>query len=348
MAQHITVPGKIVFDTSTNISQEGIYNALKLIKPNDPNVTVVSIAVPFVHINCKEFGIIDVVTELKNAAERLYDYFTKYYIEPIWNALFSLYEALKDLGLGVIDLTIPFFNLHISDLFNPNLFDTIKDYVYNLYMNAREELISILNALGIRFPFTFSVSAPELEIVEIAKAICNSLWSFLIKAFKKLIQLCKAGAELWEAINNAGVPRFSTIIAQIEASIMAFILDFLTNVPSLNDIYNSLVDFAKSVYNKSVVTIQEIVSVIKDFTFGVFGKLFNFSFPTWNPNTNFPEIDLMRMLNQMLIYLKNFLLSVITQFVKGISEVLNFFGIFLNDLLSFELPVTLCAVRNDA
>ena len=78
-----------------------------------------------------------------------------------------------------------------------------------------------------------------------------------------------------------------------------------------------------------------------------FGKLFNFSFPTWNPNTFNPEIDLMRMLNQMLLYLKNFLLSIITKVVKGIADVLAFFGVTILDALTFEIPITLCAVVND-
>jgi hypothetical protein len=347
MAQHITVPGSIVFRPSTDVSQEGLYNTLRLIKPQDPSLTVVSIAIPFIHINCKEFGIIDPITELKNAAERLYDYFIKYYIQPIWNALYSLYEALKNLGLGVLDLTIPFFDLHISDLFNPNLIEVIKEKVTNLYYNARQQLIDILDALGIRFPFTFSLKSAELEIEELAKSICNSLWAFLIKAFKKLIQLCKTGTELWEAIYNNSVPTWSSIIERVEAAIAGAVLDFLTNVPSINDIYESLVNFAKAAYNKAYVTIAEIVSVIKDFTFGIFGKLFNFSFPTWNPNTFNPEIDLMRMLNQMLLYLKNFLLSIITKVVKGIADVLAFFGVTILDALTFEIPITLCAVVND-
>jgi hypothetical protein len=347
MAQHITVPGQIVFDPSQAFTQEGIYNVLQLIKPNDPNLTVVSIAIPFVNINCKEFGIFDPITELKNAAERLYNYFTKYYIEPIWNALYSLYDALKNLGLGVIDLSIGIFDLHISDLFDPNLYATLKQKVLDWYYNRKQDLIDLLDFLGIRWPITFSTIQPEFEIEEIIKSILNSLWGFLIKAFKKLVQLCKTGTELWEALYNNGIPSWSTIINQAEAAIMGFILDFLTNVPSINDIYESLVAFAKSVYNKTVVSIEEIIAVIKDFTFGPFGKLFNFSFPTWNPNTFNPEIDLVRMLNQMLVYLKNFILNIITQFVKAILNVLQFFGINIAELLTITIPITLCAVANE-
>lgn len=347
MAQHITVPGSILFDPRAALSQEGIYNALRLIKPQDPSLTVVSIAVPLVHVNCKEFGIIDPILELKNAAERIYDYFVKYYIQPVWNALYSLYNTLKNLGLGIIDLAIGIFDLHISDLFDPNLFATIKAKVLDWYYNRKQDLIDLLNLLKIKFPFTFSLKSAELEIEEIVKAICNSLWAFLIRAFKKLIALCSQGVELWEAINNFSIPTWSEIIRKAEQLIMGTILDFLTNVPTITDIYNAVVDFAKSVYNKSVVTIQEIIAVIKDFTFGPFGKLFNFSFPSWNPNTKMPEIDLMRMLNQMLLFLKNFLLSTITNFVKAILDVLQFFGVALLDLLTFEIPITLCAVVND-
>jgi hypothetical protein len=347
MAQHVTVPGSIVFNPRSAFSQEGLYNTLRLIKPQDPSLTVVSIAIPFVGVNCKEFGIIDPIAELKKAAERLYDYFIKYYIQPVWNALYSLYEALKNLGLGIIDLAIGIFDLHISDLFDPNLFATIKAKVLDWYYNRKQDLIDLLNTLGIRFPFTFSLKSAELEIEELVKAICNSLWAFLIRAFKKLIALCSQGVALWEAIYNQSIPTWSQIIEKAQQAIMGFILDFLTNVPTITDIFNALEAFAKRVWNKAVVTFQEILAVIQDFTFGIFGKLFNFSFPKWNPNSFNPEIDLMRILNQMHLYLKNFLLSIITNFVKAIADVLQFFGVTILDALTFEIPITLCAVVND-
>jgi len=347
MAQHVTVPGSIVFNPRSAFNQEGLYNALRLIKPQDPSLTVVSIAIPFVHVNCKEFGIIDPIVELKNAAERLYDYFIKYYIQPIWNAVYSLYEALKNLGLGIIDLAIGIFDLHISDLFDPDLFGRVKAKVLDWYYNRKQDLIDLLNTLGIRFPFTFSLKSAELEIEELVKAICNSLWAFLIKAFKRIITLISQGIKLWEAIYNQSIPTWSELWDGAVNAVLGVIADFLTNVPTLKDIFDALEAFAKSVWNKAVVTFQEILAVIQDFTFGIFGKLFNFSFPKWNPNSFNPEIDLMRILNQMQLYLKNFLLSIITNFVKAVADILSFFGVTILDALTFEIPITLCAVVND-
>lgn len=343
MREHINIPGTLTFDLTAPFTQQGIYNAIRTSYPTSPDYTVTSIAVPLVHINCIETGVIDPVGFLKDAVLKLYNYFMQYYIQPLWNALYSLYEALKSFGLGVLDFSIGILDLTFADLFDPNLFEKIRAKVLDLYYNARQQLIDILNLLGIKWPITFSVSTPQFEIDYIINAILNSLWSFILRLIKQIISYIKTGLRLWEIATQQGNIVWSEIWDNLVDSILGFILDFLTNVPTIEQIYNALVEFAKSVYNKAVVTYQEILAVLKDFKF--FGlKPFDWDLP-WNINTNFPEIDLMRMLNSMLIWFKNFLFNIIKQFVNSITDILNAFGINLSGLLVINIPITYCAVK---
>lgn len=342
---HIQIPGTLTFDLSAPFTQQGIYNAVRAAYPTSPDYTVVSLAVPLVHINCLEEGIFDPVGMLKDAVLKLYNYFMQYYIQPLWNALYSLYEALKGFGLAVLDLTIGILDLTLADLFDPNLFEKIRIKILDWYYNARDRLIDLLNQLGIKWPITFNVSSPQFEIDYIINAVLNSLWSFILRLVKKVISLISTGLRLWELATQQGRIVWSQIWDNLVDSILGYILDFLTNVPTIQDIWDALVEFAKNAYNKAVVTIEEILAVLKDFKF--FGlKPFDWDLP-WNPNVNFPEVDLMRMLNSMLIWFKNFLFSIIKQFIDAVADILNFFGINLAGLLTITIPVTFCAIKNE-
>lgn len=344
-AQHIQVPGEIVVDLSAPFTHQGIYNAIRVIKPNDPGLTVVSLAVPIVAINCKDIGVIDPIEELKKAAQRLYNYLMQSYIQPLWDALYGLLKALG----GVFDIKLPVLGLSITDLFDPNIAERIKQLILKWYDTTTgaisQALKDLLDLLGIRWPITFNTSQPEFQLEEIIKSILNSLWGFVVKAIKKVIELIKAGLLAWEAINTQGIPTWSRIWQEAVDAVLGAILDLLTRVPTIQEIYDALVAFAKKVWNKAVVTIEEIIAVIKDFKF--FGlKPFDWDWP-WNPNLVNPEIDLMRMLNSMLVWMKNFIFRLILQFVQLVENVLEFFGITLSKLTKITIPITLCAVRNE-
>jgi hypothetical protein len=154
MAQHIIIPGSLTVDFSGGINQQGIYNAIRTAYPTSPDYTVVSIAVPLININCIDFGVIDPLAMLKDAANKIYNYAMQYYIQPIWNALYSLYEALKGFGLAVLDLSIGLLDLTLADLFDPDLVNKIKAKILNWYNNLdlRQNLIDLLNLLGITWP----------------------------------------------------------------------------------------------------------------------------------------------------------------------------------------------------
>lgn len=349
MAQHIQIPGTLTFDLTAPFTQQGILNAIRSAYPTSPDYTVVSLAVPLVHINCLETGVIDPVGMLKDAALKLYNYFMQYYIQPIWNALYSLYEALKSFGLGLLDITIPVLDLTLPDLFDPDLINKIKAKVLNWWNNLdlRQNLIDLLNLLGIPWPLGTSghLSVPQFDIEYIVNAILNSLWSFVLKLIKKVISLISQGLRLWELATQEGAIVWSQIWDNLKDAVLGYILDFLTNVPTIQEMYDALIAWAKSVYNKAVVTAEEILAIIKDFKF--FGlKPFDWDLP-WNPKLNMPEVDLMRMLNSMLVWFKNFLFSIIKQFIDAVMDILSYFGVSLASLLTINIPVTYCAVRNE-
>lgn len=347
MATHVQVPGTLVIDLTAPFNQQGIYNAIRTVYPPDPTLSVVSIAVPFVHINCLEYGIIDPVDALKRAAQNIYNYMMQYYVQPLWNALYSLFKALESLIGSVLDLTIPVFNLHISDLFDPNLGERIRQWVLDLYYNAQQQLRDILDLLGIKWPDFGGVHAPEFDIGYIADAILNSLWGFILKAIKKVIEFIKLGLVAWEAINNNGIPTWSQIWEQAKDAILGYITDLLTNVPTIDQIYDAVVAWAKVFWGKLSVTAEEIMEAIKHFTFGIFGKPFDWDLP-WNPSISMPNVDIYKMLTSILLYCKNFLFNIINSFIQAVVSVLEFFGISLGNLGQISIPITLCAVVNEA
>ncbi len=342
--QHILVPGTLTFDLAAPFTQQGIYNAIRTAYPKSSEYTVVSIAVPLVYVNCIDFGIVDPIASIKDAVLKLYNYFMQYYIQPIWNALYSLYEALKSFGLGLLDIKIPILDLTLEDLFNPNLIEKIKNKILDWYYNARDKLIDLLKFLGIPWPLT-STSAPQFDIEYIINAVLNSLWGFVLKLIKEVIALISTGLRLWELATQQGRIVWSQIWDTIKDAILGSIIDFLTTIPTLQQIWDALVQFAKDVYKKAVVTAEEILAIIKDFKF--FGlKPFDWDLP-WNPNVSFPEVDLQRMLNSMLVWFKNFLFNIIKQFVQAVIDILNFFGINLSNLAVINIPITFCAVKNE-
>jgi hypothetical protein len=272
----------------------------------------------------------------------------QYYIQPIWNALYSLYEALKGFGLAVLDLSIGLLDLTLADLFDPDLVNKIKAKILNWYNNLdlRQNLIDLLNLLGITWPITLNSVVPQFDIEYIVNSILSSLWGFVIKLIKDVWGLIATGLRLWELATQQGAIIWSQIWADLKDSFIGgTILNFLTKIPTVQDIWEALVAFAKNVYNKAVVSYEEILAVLKDFTF--FGiRPFDWDLP-WNPSVNFPEFDLMRMLNSMLQWLKNWMFNIINQFVRAIGNILSAFGINLGELLSFTIPLSFCAVANE-
>jgi hypothetical protein len=338
---HIEVAAKIVFDLAQPFTMQGIANTIQLAYPRDTGLTVVGIAVPILGIGCNITGIIDPFGALKDACSRLYNYLMKSILEPVWNLLYKLYEKLKSLGLAFLDLALGIFDLHVSDLFSDKLWDKIKAGIADLYYKAKDKLFALLEKLGIP-KFSFEFNSPELEIEEFVKRIMASLWSTFFKILDKIISLIQSGLKLWDMINRTG---FSITWDEIYKATIGKIISFFLTGLSIQEITDAIIAFAKKVYNKAVVTFEEIMKCIKDFKLPVFGKPFDWDLP-WNPNINFPNLDFAKLVTDIKLWLSNFLISIITKFMNLITKILEFFvGPFKLPVLT--IPLTLCAVKNN-
>ena len=343
---HITIPADISIDLNAPFSQQGFYNIIRSAYAPVPGYTVVGINIPLLDIACKDFGIIDPINELKNATMKVYDLMVRYYIEPVWYALKGLYDVLKSLGLGLLNIDIPVFNLKIEDLFDTNLGQRIKEAVLDLYYNSRQQLIDLLNLLGITWPPFAGFSSAELDIEYIVDSIKHSLWGFLIRAIKQIIGFIATGLQLWEAINSPGIPTWSSIWNNAVETILFQIANYLTNVPTIKQIYDAILAYARLVYNKVEVTYQEIMDIMSGFSFPLFGKPFDWDLP-WNPTVNFPELDFSKMMTSILIWMKNFLFNIINQFNNAVVAVFSFFGFNFAGLAVITIPISFCAVPSE-
>ena len=91
----------LTLDPNQLFSMKGISETLFKITPNDPSLKVIGVDFTLIGLQCKTIGIIDPVKELQEAASRIYDYAMKAILQPIWTALYSLYNALKRFGLAI-------------------------------------------------------------------------------------------------------------------------------------------------------------------------------------------------------------------------------------------------------
>lgn len=332
----------LTLDPNQLFSMKGISETLFKITPSDPSLKVIGVDFTLIGLQCKTIGIIDPVKELQEAASRIYDYAMKAILNPIWTALYSLYNTLKRFGLAVIDLKLPVLGLRISDLFNPNLYDTVEKAIKDLYYKAKDKIIAILNTLGIPYPLFKNLNSPEEEIRYLVKHICASLWDQLMKKINLIKDLIQQGLRIWDLIVYKTVV-WSEVWKESIKSVLKTVLNYLNNPPSIADIKKYLEAFAKKVLNKVEVTAKDILSVIKNFEIKPFGKPFDWTFPI-NPKINFPEVDFNQLLGDIKLWLNNFVMNLIQQFVRIIKRILSIFGITIS-LPKISIPISVCAYR---
>jgi signal recognition particle subunit SEC65 len=313
----------------------------KLTSP-DPNVKVIGVDITFIGLQCKTFGIIDPWKELQEAGSRLYNWLMQQVVNPIWNSLYSLYKALKRFGLAVLDLKLPVLNLHISDLFNPNLWETVEKAVKQLYETAKDKLIAILKKLGIPWPLFKNLNSPEKELYYIIKHIVVSLWDALMKKIETIKTLIQEGLRIFDLIVYKKIV-WSEVWREAVNSILKVILKYLTYPPSIEDIKRLLENFAKRVLGLAEVTYKQILEVIKNFEIKPFGKPFDWIFPI-NPKINFPDVDFNQILADIKLWISNFMIKIVQAFMKLVKRILNLFGINFK-LPTISFPVSVCAYR---
>ena len=308
----------------------------------DPNVKVIGVDFTLIGLQCKTVGIIDPVKALQEAGSRIYDWLMKQVLQPIWNSLYTLYKALKRFGLAFLDLKLPVLDLHISDLFNPNLWETVEKAVKKLYEKAKEKLIAILKALGIPWPLFKNLNSPEHEIYYIVKHIVASLWDALMRKIETIKTLIQEGLRLFDLIVYKKIV-WSEIWRSAVNSILKVILKYLSYPPSIEDIKRWLENFAKRILGLAEVTYKQILELIKNFEIKPFGKPFDWIFPI-NPKINFPDVDFNQVLADIKTWINNFMVQIVKAFMKFVKRILNLFGIDFK-LPKISFPISVCAYR---
>jgi hypothetical protein len=344
---HIRIPVTLDIDLNNGFTMQTIYKAVQDVYPKDPTLSVVSINIPLLGLNCRTIGIINPITDIKNAISRLYNNLMQKVLEPIWNFLYKIYEALKKFGLGVLDLKIPVLDLHLSDLFAPDLWDRLTAKISELYNNAKDKLKKILDALKIPYPFMDGFVDPQHEIEMIIQKIANSLLSFLFNTIKKIIDLIKLGFKLYDLATPPYVLKFSITWEQIADQIWKTVLSYLEKLPTLEDIENWLKELARKIFNVKVPTCAQMVEAFKQFKIPIIGKPEVDAIV--NPAVVQPCMDLQKILMDTLAWISNYIMNLLLKFVnlivKALNAFLSLFGIKF-ELPHISIPMIICAVKN--
>jgi len=342
---HIQVPGTLVIDLGNALNMQGLYKLVQDAYPSDPSLTVVGVSIPFAGIACKDIGIITPITDIKEAVSRLYDELMKSYLKPVYEILMKMFDILKAFGLGVLDLTIPILNLHISDLFSSDLYSKLKVSLTNLYNNAKDKLNELLKLLDIPHPIYKDFNDPELEINEIVKRVKVSIWSFFFKLIDKIKTAYQTALAVYDAVTHPTVfpPPLSTIWKKAVDAILSEIESLLLRMPSLQDIENAI----KALANKANATYEDLINAVKNFKINPFGKPFDWEFPI-DPHVNRPNIDFAKLVSDIKIWMNNFIGQIIAKFIQAIAKILQLFGIPGFEFPKISIPITLCAVKNTA
>jgi hypothetical protein len=341
-------PAVLKVNLAHALSMQGLYDSVSsMFHYNTGTTAVVGLSIPILNIECNTKFVIDPIKDIKEVISRLYDYCMKSILQPIWNIFEKLYEALKKFGLAILDLKLPVLDLHISDLFKGDLYEKIKAAVVKLYYKEKQKLLDILKALGIPYPFHINIHIPEVEIESIIKKILASLWGELFKKIYKIIDLIEKGLELFD-ISTYGVPTLSTIWKKVKDAVLKEILKLLALPPSIEELQKAIVDFAKKLYNKAEVTFEELIEAVKHFKLPILGSPLDWHLPI-SIKVSMPNIDFDKILNDIKMWVNNYIVSLLKKFIEAIGKILEVFGLtFLLPVLTIPLIFCKVTVSNSA
>jgi hypothetical protein len=346
--EHVQVPITVNFKLTDALSANKIKAAIAEAYPKDPTLRVVGLTIPLLSITCKNEGIIDPISDIKNAISRVYDHLQKGIMQLIWDVLYKLYNILKSFGLAVLDLSLGILNLKVSDLFNPDLYSTIEKTVKDLYAKSKGTLDQILNFFNIPSPAFADVHSPEKEIEHFVKSILACLWSQFWKKVEEIKNLIKIGLRLWDLANyfiknpTAPFPTEPIWDAAVDAVLGKF-LELIKSPPTMQQILDRLTDFARGIYHKAEVTAAEILAVLKRFTLPILGFPLDWDLPL-NVSVHANSIDLAQIIADMKIWINNFTTNIIKKFINAILKILSLFGLSIS-FPTIPIPLTACAIR---
>jgi hypothetical protein len=347
----VELPATTTIDINNVFTMQGLFNTIYGTLPTNDAYTITGISIPLLGMSCKTDGVINTYMDIKDAVARLYNYLMKSYLEPVWKLLEALLKALEAIvgGLFSIDLTLPVLNLKISDIFSDNLYNRLITSITNLYNNSLEELKSLLRLLGIPFKVFSDTDSPETTIASIVKNIMVSLWGELIKKLADILQAIKTGLTAYDVLTNPGTtyrPLSQIWNDAVDAILGKISLFFLSGGPTIQEIFNAIVSFVKSALDKTVVTAQEILDYLTNFTLPVFGRPFDWDLP-FHGGVESPQKNLEQLLADIKNYCTNYIGLILAQFVKAITAILSIFGLSLT-LPVLRISYTVCAVRTDS
>jgi hypothetical protein len=326
-----SVPVKLRFSLtdpdSTNV--KGISKAIFDAVP--PDRTLMGLGgFPQIGVEFKPTGFRDPTGDIQDAISRIYNHAMQAILKPIWDILGKIMDVLKRVFSFVLDLKIPLLDLTIPDLFKANLYQILKEKLTKLWDTARDKLIDLLKLLGIPWPIRENTLDPEKMLAQIIDSVTRSLWNFVFKTIAKIVSLIKTALTLWDRIVNKGTTIFGILWQTAIDTVLGKILSYILFPPTMEDIKDWIIAFAKKVLKKVSVTYEEIMSVIKNFKIPILNiKPFDWDLPL-NPHFKFPEFDFQKMLLEIKTWFNNYVISIIKKFIDAILKIIQ--KIFFIDL----------------
>ena len=347
MPEHIPIAGEIVIDLKKALNMQTLSDTIMTSFPGKGKYRIDGIAIPIVNSECKGFGVIDPISDIKAAISRLYDELMRAIFQPIWDVLMAIMEFLGDLIDEVLDYRLPILDLTIPDLFKPGLYDKIKTRVQYLWDNAKAELEELLKSLGLGWPWFDNVESPQKIIEQIMSAIAHALWDIVIKTVGKIIAIIQVALEIFDYVVNQGRTIFASLWKTIREQILGKILDLILNPPTLEQIKEWVLEYARNYYGKLIVTFEEIMAIIRNFEIPILKiKPFDWTPPLFNPEK--PDLNFRQILVDIKVWVQNYVISIIKAFIQAIVDILRALIPSLDYLLSWTvitIPLTFCAVE---
>lgn len=341
--EHIPIAGEITIDLNKAFTMQTFYETISSSFPKDKSV--VGIAIPIVYADCKGLGVIDPINDIKRALSDLFDHAMKSMLQVIWDILHELMDLLKSVfQFPDLDFTIPIIDIKVSDLFKKDLKLIIKEKLKEWYYYAKDKLNELLDMLGIPRPLYLNLESAEKELENIIQSVMRSLWSYVLKTITQIIGLIKTAMELWDKLVNQGRTFFATLWQEVVDAVIGKFLDLMINMPTMKELEEMIKEFARKVWNKAVVTYEEIMQVIHDFEIPIIKiKPFDWKLPL-NLHLNSGDIDFKNILVDIKTWLNNYLFNIIKDFVIAVLKVIRALFAIKLELPVLSIPLTLCVV----
>jgi hypothetical protein len=223
----------------------------------------------------------------------------------------------------------------LDDLFSTRLVDKIKAQLLQLYKTAKAKVDAIFKFFGIPDPLFKEILDPEKELMYKAKAIMTAIPGLLQSKLKALV------LTITRALEKIGGKVFKPLfdIWKKAVSVLFAVLFAPTRIDELKKLIE---DFAKKLLKKAQVTYEDLMKALDKFKIPGIGRPHDWKWP-YNPKVNMPNIDFIKLVTDIQLWLSNFFMNVVLRFIKAILKVLKYFGIKFEPV-TLPLKITLCVI----